>query len=48
MVVSEVNDTETVVTGLTPGVLYTFSVSAENDVSSKDNNSLPPLDCFCE
>ena len=38
MVVSEVNDTETIVTGLTPGVLYTFSVSAENDVSSQDNN----------
>ena len=38
MVVREVNDTETIVTGLTPGVLYTFSVSAENDVSSQDNN----------
>ena len=38
MVVSEVNDTETIVTGLTPGVLYTFSVSAENDVSSQDSN----------
>ena len=38
VVVSEVNDTETIVTGLTPGVLYTFSVSAENDVSSQDNN----------
>ena len=38
MLVSEVNDTETIVTGLTPGVLYTFSVSAENDVSSQDNN----------
>ena len=36
--VSEVNDTETIVTGLTPGVLYTFSVSAENGVSSQDNN----------
>ena len=33
-----VNSTETIVTGLTPGVLYTFSVSAENDVSSQDNN----------
>ena len=38
MVVGEVNDTETRVTGLTPGVLYTFSVSSENDVSSQDNN----------
>ncbi|CAI8031556.1 Ephrin type-A receptor 4-A, partial [Geodia barretti] len=38
VVVSGVNDTETIVTGLTPGVLYTFSVSAENDVSSQDNN----------
>ena len=38
MVVSEVNDTGTIVTGLTPGILYTFSVSAENDVSSQDNN----------
>ena len=38
VVVSEVDDTETIVTGLTPGVLYTFSVSAENDVSSQDNN----------
>ena len=35
---SEVNDTETIVTGLTPGVLYTFSVSAENHVSSQDND----------
>ena len=38
VVMSEVNDTETIVTGLTPCVLYTFSVSAENDVSSQDNN----------
>ena len=38
MVVGEVNDTETRVTGLTPGVLYTFSVSSENNVSSQDNN----------
>ena len=38
MVVGEVNDTESRVTGLTPGVLYTFSVSSENDVSSQDNN----------
>ena len=36
--VGEVNGTETRVTGLTPGVLYTFSVSSENDVSSQDNN----------
>ena len=36
--VGDVNDTETRVTGLTPGVLYTFSVSSENDVSSQDNN----------
>ena len=38
MVVGEVNDTESRVTGLTPGVLYTFSVSSENNVSSQDNN----------
>ena len=38
VVVSEVDDTETNVTGLTPNVLYTFSVTAENDVSSQDNN----------
>ena len=38
MVVGEMNDTETRVTGLTPSVLYTFSVSSENDVSSQDNN----------
>ena len=38
VVVSEVDDTETNVTGLTPGVLYTFSVTTENDVSSQDNN----------
>ena len=36
--VGEVNDTETRVIGLTPGVLYTISVSSENDVSSQDNN----------
>ena len=36
--VGEVNNTETRVTGLTPGVLYTFSVSSENDISSRDNN----------
>ena len=35
--VGDVIDTETRVTGLTPGVLYTFSVSSENDVSSQDN-----------
>ena len=34
-----VNGTETSVTGLTPGVYYTFSVTAENAVSSQDNNS---------
>ena len=38
VVVGEVNDTETRVTGLTPGVLYTISVSSENNVSSQDNN----------
>ena len=38
VVVSEVDDTERSVTGLTPSVLYTFSVTAENDVSSQDNN----------
>ena len=38
VVVNEVDDTETNVTGLTPSVLYTFSVTAENDVSSQDNN----------
>ena len=50
VVVREVDDTETNVTGLTPSVLYTFSVTAENDVSSQDNNinsglslPLPPL-----
>ena len=32
------NETTTV-TGLSPGVLYTFSVTAENDVSSQDNNT---------
>ena len=38
VVVSEADDTETNVTGLTPSVLYTFSVTAENYVSSQDNN----------
>ena len=38
MRVAEMNDTQTVVTGLTPGVIYTFSVTAENDVSSQDSN----------
>ena len=33
-----VSDTEASVTGLTPGVYYTFSVTAENAVSSQDNN----------
>ena len=37
MRVVEMNEAETLVTGLTPGVLYTFSVTAENDVSSQDN-----------
>ena len=37
-VVFTVNDTETVVTGLTPGADYTFSVTAENAVSSQDMN----------
>ena len=38
LVVGDVIDTETRVTGLTPGVLYTISVSSENNVSSQDNN----------
>ena len=33
-----VNGTETVVTKLTPGADYTFSVTAENAVSSQDMN----------
>ena len=33
-----VNKTAHVVTGLTPGVSYTFSVTAENAVSYQDNN----------
>ena len=33
-----VKDTETVVTGLTPGADYNFSVTAENAVSSQDMN----------
>ena len=33
-----VSSTVHVVTGLTPGVYYTFSVTAENAVSSQDNN----------
>ena len=37
--VREVNGNETRVTGLTPGLLYTFSVTAENDVSSQDNTA---------
>ena len=32
------NDTETFVTELTPGADYTFSVTAENAVSSQDMN----------
>ena len=35
---SGVTGTETNVTGLTPGVNYTFSVTAENAVSSQDPN----------
>ena len=35
---SGVNGTETIVSGLTPGVHYTFSVTAENAVSSQDSN----------
>ena len=37
-VVFTVNDTETVVPELTPGADYTFSVTAENAVSSQDMN----------
>ena len=33
---AKVTGTETTVTGLTPSVFYTFSVTAENDVSSQD------------
>ena len=36
--VGGVNGTETNVTGLTPFVYYTFSVTAENAVSSQDIN----------
>ena len=32
------NKTAHTATGLTPGVLYTFSVSSENAVSSQDSN----------
>ena len=39
MAVREVTDNETRVTGLTPGLLYTFSVTAENEVSSQDYNA---------
>ena len=37
-VVFTVNDSEIVVMGLTPGADYTFSVTAENAVSSQDMN----------
>ena len=39
MAVREVTGNETRVTGLTPGLLYTFSVTAENEVSSQDYNA---------
>ena len=39
VVLSDVNGTETSVSGLTPGVLYTFTVLADNDVSSQDNHT---------
>ena len=46
VVLSEVTGTETNVMGLTPGTYYTFSVTAENAVSSQDTNAsmteLPP------
>ena len=38
VVLSEVTGTETNVTGLTPDTNYTFSVTAENAVSSQDTN----------
>ena len=38
VVLSEVTGTETNVMGLTPGTYYTFSVTAENAVSSQDTN----------
>ena len=37
-VVFTVNDSGTIVMGLTPGADYTFSVTAENAVSSQDMN----------
>ena len=36
--VTEVTGTEASLTGLTPGTRYTFSVTAENAVSSQDTN----------
>jgi hypothetical protein len=36
--VTDVAGTESTVTGLTPGAHYTFSVTAENAVSSQDSN----------
>lgn len=35
---AKVTGTETTVTGLTAGIFYTFSVTAENDASSQDYN----------
>ena len=37
---SGVTDTEAIVTGLTPGASYIFSVTAENAVSSLDNSGM--------
>ena len=37
---SGVRDTVAVVTGLTPGASYIFSVTAENAVSSLDNSGM--------
>ena len=38
VVLTELTDTEASLTGLTPGAYYTFSVTAENAVSSQDSN----------
>ena len=40
MELSGVTDTEAIVTGLTPGARYIFSVTAENAVSSLDNSGI--------
>ena len=37
---SGVTDTEAIVTGLTPGARYIFSVTAENAVSSLENSGM--------